>query len=237
MNTHQLPIHGDFHLHSCYSPDCDTQLEEIIAAVEHANLNCVAITDHDTIEGAQRLQELAKFRVIIGEEISSAGGHIIGLFLKERVPPGLTLMRTIEAIKQQGGIAVAPHPFASLAQQSLKQDFSQHAHLFDAVETHNSNNLFRWEDWKAKREAVRHGLPAIGGSDAHLASGIGSNRVLMPDFCDADTFLQALESASIKNRLHPLSYFIKMGRHDVAERLSQRRPSKKLKNFCRDSDH
>jgi predicted metal-dependent phosphoesterase TrpH len=211
-------IRGDYHLHSEYSFDSTTTIDQLIAHSVAAGLNCIALTDHNTIAGALELRRRAPFRVIIGEEISSADGHIIGLFLEQHVPAGLSVAETVRRIKAQGGLAVAPHPFARIAGSSLREAFLRYFELFDAVEVANSNNLLRVDDRRAAQFAGPDGLPAIGGSDAHLASGIGSNIVEMPDFGSPAEFLTSLRHARIFNRLHSFRYFAEVGTYDLIDR-------------------
>jgi len=203
-------IRADFHLHTHYSFDTRTSLSQVIDRCLANNINCVAVTDHDTIEGALELQKIAPFKVIVGEEISSSEGHIIGLFLEEVIPHGLSARETIQEIHNQQGIAVAPHPFARIAGQSLGQAFIDNSFLFDAVEVANSNNIFRSDDARALAFAESNDLLKIAGSDSHLPCGIGSSIVEMADFDDPFSFLHSLETAKIYNKLHPLNYFIDM---------------------------
>jgi len=203
-------VYGDFHLHTNYSFDTRTSLEQVIERATKAGINCVAVTDHDTIEGALELKQIAPFKVIIGEEISSTGGHILGLFLKKAIPPHLSVHETIARIHEQGGVAVAAHPFARIAGASLGQEFIDNVKNFDLVEVANSNNFFRSDDRKALSYAENYGLGKISGSDSHLPCGIGSNIVEMDDFDGPEEFIRSLKTATLKNRLHPLQYFLDM---------------------------
>ncbi len=203
-------IYGDFHLHTHYSFDTRTSLEQVIQRANKTGINCVAVTDHDTIEGALELRHIAPFKVIIGEEISSTGGHIIGLFLKKAIPPHLSVYETITRIHEQGGIAVAAHPFARIAGASLGQEFIDNIEHFDLVEVANSNNLLRSDDRKALFYAEKHGLGKISGSDSHLPCGIGSNIVEMDDFDGPREFIESLRTARLHNKLHPPQYFLDM---------------------------
>lgn len=220
MNNNKK-IYGDFHLHTHYSFDTRTSLKEIIKKCEEKGINCVAVCDHDTIEGALELKRIAPFKVIVGSEISSKDGHIIGLFLNKQIKHNQSAKDTIEQIHSQGGLAIAPHPFSSLAGASLQESFIKHAHLFDAVEVANSNNLLRLDDKKAFNFAKENNLLMIGGSDSHLPSGIGSNILEMDDFETPSEFLQSLKSAKIKNKLHPISYFLDMALWTVQDMAAE----------------
>lgn len=219
MHVKEKMIFGDFHLHTTYSPDGSISIKDLISRVSTSSLNCIAVTDHDTIEGARALIDSnPPFRVIIGEEISTTEGHVIGLFLNECIPPGLSVPETIDRIKQQGGVAIAPHPFARIADDSLQEAFVRHWSLFDAVEVYNSNNFIKADDKKAMDFAVAHQLPVIGGSDTHLPQGIGKNVVSMSDFSSPEEFLGALTHAHIEHKKHSFTYFLRMAKYDVLHR-------------------
>lgn len=167
---------ADLHIHSDYSQDAFSSIREILKQAKTAGMDIVAITDHDTIEGAQKAQEMAAeygVEVIIGEEISTKQGEIIGLFLKERILPGLSVLETIQMIKQQGGLTFTPHLLnlcpAGLGVRLLRQL----THKIDGVEVFNC--------WTGKKKFVKmrrlnekiFKLASIGGSDAHFAGLVG----------------------------------------------------------------
>jgi predicted metal-dependent phosphoesterase TrpH len=104
------------HLHTTYSDGACSVDDLLHFVVERTDLRVIAVTDHDTIEGARRAHQAvqacgAPIEVIVGEEVSSRDGHILGLWLTERVPPGMTARDTVAAIQAQGGLAIAAHPF------------------------------------------------------------------------------------------------------------------------------
>lgn len=215
-------LRADLHLHTEYSFDCNIGLDEMIERCQRVGLDCVAVTDHDTIAGATALARRAPFKVIIGEEISARGGHILGLFLSEAIAPALGVRETIEAIHDQGGVAVAAHPFSRLCGHSLNEALVQHAEFFDAVEIANSNSLLRGDDRRAERFARERGLASMTGSDAHRAMGIGSNIVTMGEFETPGEFVASLREATFENRVHPWPYFVMMGWHEVKHRAAER---------------
>ena len=105
-------VRFDLHLHTEFSSDCDTALTAIEAHCLARGLTGIAVTDHDTIEGALRLQERVRsLQVIVGEEVTTRDGDVIGLFLQERIPPGMSAQETMEAIHAQNGLVYLPHPF------------------------------------------------------------------------------------------------------------------------------
>lgn len=161
-------------------------------------LDCVAITDHNSIQGALEIQCNAPFKVIIGEEIKSTGGDIIGLFLIKLVPPGLTPKDTISEIKKQGGLVMLPHPFDRVRRSAIGEIvFKEIIMHTDIVETYNSRNLFKADDQKAATAAcINKIIPGVS-SDAHTAGELGKTYNLMPDFDSTPQgFLKALSQAT-----------------------------------------
>ncbi|MDI3280573.1 MAG: PHP-associated domain-containing protein [Bacillota bacterium] len=169
-------MHFDLHVHTSYSDGLMSVPELLSFVAQHTHLDGIAITDHDTIAGAQEAALLADWfgvEVIVGEEISSRQGHILGLFLEERIPPGLSARETIAAIKAQGGVAIAAHPLSPLHSlgwqevRRLQEDLS-------GLEVFNPTwggrlhygRLLRFQDRELK-------LGVTGGSDAHLLHHVG----------------------------------------------------------------
>lgn len=209
-------IRTAIHLHTTYSHDSNQTPADIIAAAQREGVGCVAITDHDAIDGALEAQAIAPrgVRVIVGEEISSRDGHIIGLFLKRWIAPGLSAEATIEAIRSQGGLVLAPHSFATLCDDSLGHAIERIAHLIDAVEIHNAQNPLPWQDWRAARFAAQRGLRAYVGCDGHIRGRLAPAYQEMPGFRGAGDFLAALEQARLVAGRYGIGYFTQMiGRH------------------------
>jgi hypothetical protein len=177
---------ADLHIHSNHS-DGTGKIPEILEYVStKTDLKVIAITDHNTIEGAlfaKELEELYGVEVVVGEEVSSTEGHILGLFLTEEIPQGLTPLETIQLITDQGGIAIIPHPFSNrgvfgpFGRGGFVAAISELA--FHAVEIYNSVPYLGW----ANRVAAKmfnggQGIAAVGGSDAHMVHGIGRGYTL-----------------------------------------------------------
>ena len=146
------------------------------------DLKVIAITDHNTMEGAlfaKELEELYDFQVIVGEEVSTKSGHVIGLFLEEEIPAGLSVTETISRINEQEGIAIIPHPFSN---QGIFGPFGRSAFAaainelaFHALEVYNSIPYLTWANSvAAKMFTGGQGIAATGGSDAHILEGIGT---------------------------------------------------------------
>jgi predicted metal-dependent phosphoesterase TrpH len=171
---------ADLHIHSNHS-DGLAKIPDIMEFVQHStDLSVIAITDHNTIEGAlfaQSISDMYDFEVIVGEEISSTCGHIIGLFLKEAVPRGLSPLETVSRINEQDGVAIVPHPFANRAfgpfgLQGLGQAMNDLA--FNALEVFNASPyLMLANRLAAKTFTGGQGIAATGGSDAHVLKAIG----------------------------------------------------------------
>ncbi len=174
---------ADLHMHTNCSDGWPTPLQLVEHASRRAGLDVIAVTDHDTIEGALRAAEYAgrrsKLHVIVGEEVSSRDGHIIGLFLEQRVKPGLSAAATIHAIHEQGGIAIAAHPFWR-TQRLVRNGNPVHgvgwlaAELeFDAIEVENATPGFYVFNQLARRLNIGLGAAELGGSDAHIVDAVG----------------------------------------------------------------
>ncbi len=188
-------IKVDLHIHTCYSSDGTSSVEDILTAVQRRGLGAIAITDHCTIAGALAVQAAASFPVIIGEEVETNEGEIIGLFLREPVPCGLTPEETIAHIHNQGGLAYVPHPFDELRRSHLSGR-AVHALVaqLDGIEVLNSRVLWSAHNDLARAFAQQHGLAMGAGSDAHIPREIGQAYVEMAPFIDRDSFIAALRN-------------------------------------------
>jgi predicted metal-dependent phosphoesterase TrpH len=192
-------VRVDLHSHTMWSGDSTTTPEELHAAVIDAGLDVLCITDHNAIAGAERLAAELPCRVIIGEELRTTAGELIGLFLTERVPFGLSPHQAAAAMRAQGAITYVPHPFdpmrhalAESATRALAADG-----LLDAVEVFNAKTALRHLNDRALALAVELGLPAGAGSDAHVPGGLGAAYVEMPDFDGPSAFLAALAAGVV----------------------------------------
>jgi predicted metal-dependent phosphoesterase TrpH len=189
------PLQGtiavDTHVHTCFSPDSVADVSQMLQAAANRGLSGVAITDHNTLEGALEAQKIAgklirrhklpdSFFVIPGEEISSSDGHIVGLFLSQRIPAGMSAKDTIEAIHAQGGIAIAAHPLLPHSLGKLSN-----TEPFDAVETLNGAEELHYASAERKSKAARSAFyaavtkPRIGSSDAHDPEGVAQFYTLL----------------------------------------------------------
>ena len=200
----------DLHVHTICSRDCLTSFEAIIEACRRRGLGGVAITDHNRIEGALAFREIAPFVVIVGEEVKSSEGEIIGLFLEEGIPRGLTPEETIVRIKEQGGLVYIPHPMDRVRRSVLRREALERiVGQVDAIEVFNARVTFPADNEKARRFAQERALPQGAGSDAHTPGEIGRAYVEMEPFHDPEEFLRHLSQGRVAGRLSsPLVHLV-----------------------------
>lgn len=187
-------VRVDFHSHTMYSGDSTTTPDEFAESLAHAALDVVAITDHNTIDGALALAHQLPCEVIVGEEMRTHAGELIGLFLTERVPQGLPPKETARRIRDQGGIVYVPHPFDEM-RNNLRTDAMielAQAGLIDAIEVLNSKTSLRSLNRRAATFAAEFDLAAGAGSDAHVAEALGAAYLEMPSFSGPQEFLAAM---------------------------------------------
>jgi glycosyltransferase involved in cell wall biosynthesis len=201
-------IDVDLHMHTDHSYDCATPVEVLLAEARSRGLGAIAVTDHNEISGAldARAKAPAGLKVIVAEEVKTADqGEVIGLFIEEKIPRGMTLQETIAEIKRQGGLVYVPHPFDRL------HSVPDYEHLLtvlddvDAIEVFNPRVAIAEFNDEAARFAAKYRIPAGAGSDAHVPQGLGSVRIRMRDFDGPDEFLESLRAADIVR--NPASLF------------------------------
>ena len=202
-------ILADLHMHTEHSHDCAVPVPDLLDYAERIGLGAIAITDHNVFSGAQEAVELARDRaltVIPGEEVKTDAGEVIGLFLDEEIPRGMSWADTIAAIREQGGIVYLPHPFDRL--HTIPDAGTLHRHLaeIDVFEVYNARLLFEGFNDEALRFARKYNLTMGAGSDAHVLQGVGTGLVRLRAFETAEEFLISLRSAEIVRRPKSLLY-------------------------------
>lgn len=168
--------------------------------MEATGVDVVALTDHQTVAGALELAGRLPCRVVVGQECRTGAGELTGLFLRERVPPGLPPDEVAAAIRAQGGLVYAPHPF-DRGRRGLHEDVLvalARAGALDAVEVFNAKVAEHGQNQRAAAFAAAWGLARGAGSDAHVPAAVGAACVEMDDFTDAASFLAALRSPSAR---------------------------------------
>jgi predicted metal-dependent phosphoesterase TrpH len=200
----------DLHMHTTWSHDCSIEVDELLDHAEAEGLGAIAITDHNVFGGALEAVEKARGRklvVIPGEEVKTAGeGEVIGLFLKEEIPRGMSFAETVAAIRGQGGLVYVPHPFDRLHAIPDAATLQRHLGEIDIFEVYNARLLFEGYNVEALRFARKYNLTAAGGSDAHVLQGVGTGAVRMRRFQGPEEFLLSLRSAEILRRPKSLAY-------------------------------
>ncbi|HZU59948.1 MAG TPA: glycosyltransferase [Solirubrobacteraceae bacterium] len=201
-------IDVDLHMHTDHSYDCATPVEVLLAEARARGLGAIAITDHNEISGALEARAKADgIKVIVAEEVKTADqGEVIGLFIEEKIPRGLSLEQTIAEIKRQGGLVYVPHPFDRLHSVPDYEHLLQVLDDVDAIEVFNPRVAISEFNEEAVRFAAKYRIPAGAGSDAHVPQGLGSVRIRMRDFEGPQEFLQALRDADIVRNPASLLY-------------------------------
>jgi predicted metal-dependent phosphoesterase TrpH len=200
----------DLHMHTDWSNDCSIPATELLAHAEEIGLGGIAITDHNAFGGALEAVELARGRdllVIPGEEVKTDGqGEVIGLFLQEEIPRGLSFADTLTAIREQGGLVYLPHPFDRM--HAIPDPATLHRHLaeIDVFEVFNARLLRDSFNDEALRFARKYRLLQGAGSDAHVLQGVGTGALRMRRFDGPEEFLLSLRTAEVLRRPKSLAY-------------------------------
>jgi predicted metal-dependent phosphoesterase TrpH len=204
-------IEVDLHMHTDHSGDCATPVEVLLQTARDRGLGAIAITDHNEVSGALEAAAVAAgmddLKVIVAEEVKTAEqGEVIGLFLKEKIPKGLTMAETIAAIREQGGLVYVPHPFDRF------HSVPDYEHLLDIVEEVDLLEVFNPRvaltafNEEAVRFAGKYRIVPAAGSDSHVAQGLGSVRQRIHDFDGPAEFLEAMRDADITRKHKNLVY-------------------------------
>jgi predicted metal-dependent phosphoesterase TrpH len=204
-------IEVDLHMHTDHSGDCATPVKRLLETARDRGLGAIAITDHNEVSGALEAREIAAgmddLKVIVAEEVKTAEqGEVIGLFLEEKIPKGLSMAGTIAEIRRQGGLVYVPHPFDRF------HSVPDYEHLLDIVEEVDILEVFNPRvaltafNQEAVRFAEKYRIVPGAGSDSHVAQGLGSVRVRIHDFDGPAEFLEAMRDADITRKHKNLVY-------------------------------
>jgi predicted metal-dependent phosphoesterase TrpH len=200
----------DLHTHSVASPDGGITAVQYQQALTDGRLDIVAITDHNRIDFAQELQTRLGNKIIVGEEIMTTAGEIVGLFLTELIPPGLTPDETVRHIKKQGGYVYIPHPFETFRKGLRRTILDEIADDIDLIEVYNGRAFLQKRSEQAVTWARLHATLPVASSDAHGAKGLGKTVTVFSELPDQEQFIKLLAAAtlltgrpSIKALLYP----------------------------------
>jgi predicted metal-dependent phosphoesterase TrpH/glycosyltransferase involved in cell wall biosynthesis len=203
-------IDVDLHMHTDHSHDCATPVEVLLATAREQGLGAIAVTDHNVISGAYEAREKAAefgVKIIVAEEVKTADqGEVIGLFIEEKIPRGMSLAETVAEIKRQGGLVYVPHPFDRMHAVPDYEHLLTIIEEIDAIEVYNPRVAIGSFNEEAQRFAAKYRILAGAGSDSHVTQGLGSVRVRMADFDGAEEFLEALREAEIHTKPSSLLY-------------------------------
>lgn len=193
--------HVELHSHTFWSKDCVVNFDAIQRLCQRRGIDRIAITDHNTADGALAMQRLAPDLVIVGEEIMTDRGEILGYFMQESIPAGLTPDETIRRLRDQGAVISVSHPFDRLRKGAWhEEDLLKIIDKVDAIEVFNARCMFAEDNVKAQAFAQKHNLTGTVGSDAHSRIEYGRAMVRMQPFEGASDFLLSLRAAQHINR-------------------------------------
>jgi predicted metal-dependent phosphoesterase TrpH len=204
-------IEVDLHMHTDHSPDCATPVEVLLETARDRDLGAIAITDHNEVSGALEARriaaEMGDIEVIVAEEVKTAEqGEVIGLFLEEKIPRGMTMAETIAAIREQNGLVYVPHPFDRFHSVPDYEHLLDMIEEIDILEVFNPRVALTAFNEEAERFARKYRIVPGAGSDSHVAQGLGSVRVRIHDFDGPEEFLEAMRDADITRKHKNLVY-------------------------------
>ncbi|MCD6464248.1 PHP domain-containing protein [Candidatus Woesearchaeota archaeon] len=198
----------DLHVHTRFSRDSSLDLKLLARIIKKLDLY-LAITDHNTIRGAVVFRKNFKglrSRVIVGEEVKTLQGEVIGLFLQEEVKPFRDVFETIDEIRSQGGLVLVPHPFDMFRRSRLRQDLILKLKP-DIIEVFNARTILNKYNVQAFNFAKKHNLLMSVGSDSHFWFEIGSCYALVNDVSSPKALLKSLRKASFYYKRNILKLF------------------------------
>lgn len=190
----------DSHIHSEYSPDSSSKIDDILKIARTRNIDVIAISDHNTVDGTSEVLQKtrnADILAIPSIEISSTQGHILGFGCEEMVPQGLSPSDTIDRIHDLGGLAIVPHPYCFYRHGLLhKTDYKDLK--IDAIETKNARFIVGYCNRKANNLSKKENIPSLGASDAHYYKFVGDCYSLVKAEKDIDSILKAILKGKIE---------------------------------------
>jgi predicted metal-dependent phosphoesterase TrpH len=213
-------IKTDLHTHSIISPDGGIRAAEYKKILQNNILDCIAITDHNQLDFA--LQQNAQFgdKIIVGEEITTTEGEMIGLFLKTLVSSGMSARKTAEAIRAQGGLVYIPHPFETIRQGIQEHILETIVESIDIIEVFNGRGRWRGKAAKALAFAQKHAIAQAASSDAHGYHGLGRTYTYLEKIPTKDTMKALLKKGKLEKTYAPLWTFLYPSLNKIKNKLS-----------------
>jgi hypothetical protein len=198
----------DLHTHSIISQDGGITASQYEKVLQTGELDCIAITDHNETSFARIMQKKLGNRIIIGEEITTVEGEIIGLYLNETIPGGISIDEAIASIKHQGGLVYIPHPF-EIFRKGLRRSVAERIISdSDIIEVFNGRGHFRGKPKLAQQFAMENKLPQVASSDAHGAKGLGYTSSLLTDMPTQKSLKELLGKAILDKTYAPFYTFL-----------------------------
>jgi predicted metal-dependent phosphoesterase TrpH len=214
----------DLHIHTNHSRDGESSVKEVLARAEEIGLDAIAITDHDTVDGAlEAMAYQTQVLVIPGIEVSTKQGHLIVLGLTEPISPDRDILETIRYARSQGGVLILPHPYHKW-RHGVALKVKAAIDAVDAIESFNSRYITGSANRRAAREARLSGKPCVGGSDAHNARYLGFGMTLIDADPSVDAILQAIRGGRtiVRGRMTPLRTYTRQSLKGAVRKIRRR---------------
>lgn len=190
----------DLHTHSVASPDGGITLKQYKKILEAGILDCIAITDHNRIDFATQAKSILGERIIVGEEIMTSLGEIVGLFLDEPIKPGMSPEETIQAIREQNGVVYIPHPFETIRKGLHPATLELIQNDVDVLEVCNGRAFLQDHSQQALVWAKLNKVSSAASSDAHGVVGLGRSFTILNQIPSRDTLISLLKNGTLQTK-------------------------------------
>jgi predicted metal-dependent phosphoesterase TrpH len=213
----------DLHVHTNYSKDGESSVEEILRRAEEAGLDAIAITDHDSVDGVKKALACNTTVLIIpGIEVTTKQGHLIVLGVTDLIPAGLDVIVTVEIARRMGALAILPHPY-HVWRHGVARRKKAGMMVVDAIEVFNSRYIVGSANKKAARMAKRLGKPCVGGSDAHHARFVGFGKTYIDAEKNVPAILDAIRAGKVScgGRKTPLRTYTRQSINNTWKKIKR----------------